>query len=185
MFIPAPGVDLALLGWWARWVRNGRRARAESSSPEGGWVLTYTARYRVTVALIFLGFTALYAAAYFGRVVPVARFTDYLVLIGSIGLWSLVAGTFLASLIERVTITTQGVRRRSWHGRDEMAWSSVASIAVSMELHAVTLTAADGSTLRISLYLDGLTSLQDALEAHAGMVRVPAFAAAFPPRDRF
>jgi hypothetical protein len=49
----------------------------------------------------------------------------------------------------------------------------------------VTLTGADGSTLRISLYLDGLTSLQDALEAHAGMVRVPAFAAAFPPRDRF
>src|SRR4030095_10642992 len=117
-----PGVEMALERWWSRWVRRGRTGPAPFAPDGTGWVLTYTARYGITVFLLFAGFSTLYAFGLQRGLFKFASWRDRGVAVGSVLLWLICATVFVASLVERVTVTPQHLRRRFWGGRQEVAW---------------------------------------------------------------
>src|SRR5262245_21562494 len=125
-----PGLDQAVHRWWARWVKRGRTGRARLAI-DGSWVLAFTLRYRVTLFLIFAGFSALYTfllleSDFFGFQSVKAGF----VAVGSVLLWLFFTIAFVGSLVEQVTVTPLYLRRRSWRGRQEVAWHDVDELRI-------------------------------------------------------
>jgi hypothetical protein len=182
MYIPTPGLDMAVLQWWSRWVRRGRAGRAEFLPAEPGWALIYTSRYRVTVSLVFAGFTALYVAAFATGVLNTSTPGDLALFAGSVLLWLFFATIVGGALVERVVVTPQHLRRRSWRGRQEVAWARVTSLKLEDANAVLTVCAADGASIRVSFYLDGLWAVADALEQHLGVPLQAVLANVVPQR---
>ena len=165
-----PGLEMVVQRAWGRWVRAGRLERAKPAVGRAGWELTYTARYKVTVASIFGAFTALYAGGFF--LADILRdepeWKRWALAAGSLLIWLLLAAVCLGSWVERVTVTDEGVERRSWRGVQSFPWEEVQSFRILHEEEALDLRSPDGRTLRISLFLDGLGSLEPYLVRRFG-----------------
>jgi len=166
MHIPTPGLEQALLKWWSRWVVRGRKASSEYLL-DGGQLLRYTARYRVTAAVAFAVFTSAYAfASRDERLFAGDIFKTAVLIGGSVLIWLLFASIFVTSLIERVVITPTHLRRRSWRGRQEILWGEVSDVRIDEVKADVKVVARGGVVIEVSLYLDGLPALADALQQH-------------------
>jgi len=166
VYIPTPGVELALLRWWGRWVLRGRKARPEHLL-DGGQSLRYTLRYRMTAAVTFAMFTGLYILGFAkGDIFTTRTLTDVAVIAGSALIWLLFAFFFVTSQIERVVITPTQVRRRSWGGRQEIVWGDVSFVRIDHLNAGVKLGAQGGVVIDVSFFLDGLAALADALQQH-------------------
>jgi len=182
MYVPTPGLEKALERWWARWVRRGRTGRAPFAADGSGWILVYTARYRLTAFLMVAGFSALDA---FGVQQGLFRFDswrDRLVLLGSVVLWFVCAAVLVRALIERVTVTPQHLRRRSWVRQQEVAWSDVNVLTIDDRNDNLKIGVERGTVIEVSLYLDGLHALAEAMERHFG-VPAEVLDLVVPPRD--
>ena len=164
-----PGLDFALEKAWERWVLRGRRPVGRPLSGEPGWVLAYTARYRVSITLIFLLFSSLYSYMFFVN----DLFADdpdwkrWGIKTGSVFLWALVTAVFLSMLVERVTVTERGITRRSWRGTQSLDWPAIVQIEAKPAEGILVLGGAT-SRISVSLYLDGLLSMMPFLERHYG-----------------
>ena len=167
MYVPIPGLELALRRWWSRWVLRGRTPRAEFLTDEAGWVLEYTARYRLTCLVLFGAFTALYVAGYFHGTFKTTSLKGIAVIVGSALLWLLFTSFFITGNLERVVITPGRLIRRSWRGRQEIPWSAVNLVRIDPMDADVKVGTDGGPMIAVSLYLDGLSTLADALQQHA------------------
>lgn len=167
MYVPIPGLELALKRWWSRWVLRGRQARVEFANDEAGWVLRYTARYRFTVCVLFVLVTGLYVTGYRHGTFKTTSLKGIGVIIGSALLWLLFTSFFLTSILERVVITPGRLIRRSWRGRQEIPWSAVNLVRVDPRDADVKVGTEGGEVVAVSFYLDGLSTLADALQQHA------------------
>ena len=74
---------------------------------------------------------------------------------------------FISSVIERVTITPALLIRRSWRGLQEIPWSAVDFVRIDPMDADVKVGSERGPVIAVSLYLDGLAALSDALHQHA------------------
>lgn len=184
MFVPMPFLDLALSRWWARWVRGGRRPWARRVESLPGWALSYTFRYCLSVSLVFLLFTTLYTAAFF--IVDVfagePAWKRWGITVGSVLVWALVSGVFLAMLAERVKVSETLLIRRSWRGLQRVEWSSIEWVTLGGDSDALVFRRRDGGTIRVSLFLDGLWSLEPYLVSRFGPEAAGGLVSAFPPR---
>ena len=176
-----PGLDFALERAWARWVFRGRLPVGRPLAGEPGWVLTYTARYRFTISLVFLLFSSLYTYQFFVHDL-FAEDPDWKrwgIKAGSVILWVLVTAVFVSMLIERVTVTERGITRRSWRGTQSLEWPRIVQVAVNDLEHALVL--GDRTTrISVSLYLDGLLSMMPFLERHYGSELSEAIGSVLP-----
>ena len=167
MYVPLPGLELALKRWWSRWVLRGRKGRAEFLTDEAGWVLKYTARYRFTCVVLFVVFSALYVLGYLdGTIVTTTSFKGIALTVGSALLWLLFTSFFITGHIERVVITPARLIRRSWRGRQELPWSAVNFVRIDPRDADVKVGTEGGQLIAVSFYLDGLSTLADALQQH-------------------
>jgi len=169
MYIPTPGLEKALEGWWSRWIRRGRTGPAPYAQDGSGWILVYTARYRLTACLKVAGFSALDV---FGVQQGLFRFDtwrDRFVLVGSVVLWLVCAAVLVRALIERITVTPQHLRRRSWIRRQEVAWADANMMTIDARRDNLKIGVEGGTVIEVSLYLDGLHALADALDRHFGV----------------
>jgi hypothetical protein len=172
MYIPTPWLDMALERWWSRWVQRGRVGRAQFAPDGSGWMLTYTARYRLTAFLLFAAFSSLYGFALWdGDIFKTVTWRDRGVLVGSALLWMVCASIFVSSLVERVSVTPQHLRRRSWRGRQEVAWPDVNVMRIEHSSKDLKIGVEGGTVIEISFYLDGLEAVADAMQRH---LSVPA-----------
>jgi hypothetical protein len=172
MYVPIPGLESLVERWWSRWVRRGRTGPAPFAPDGSGWVLTYTARYRLTAFLLFAGFSALYGyVLYSGRLFKTGSWRDLAVAVGSVLLWIVCASIFVASRVERVTVTPQDLRRRFWGGRQQVAWSDVNVMKIDHPSNDLKIGVEGGTVIEVSFYLDGLHAVADALQRH---LNVPA-----------
>jgi hypothetical protein len=171
VYIPTPGLELWLMKWWSRWVLRGRKPRPEQLL-DGGLSLTYTIRYRLTAAVTFAAFTALYIFAWVdGSIFARDTLGNRLLIAGSILIWLFFAGFFVSSQIERVVITPTQLRRRSWRGRQEVVWGQVSLVRIDYANAGVKIGVEGGVVIDVSFYLDGLTALGDALQQHRRLPR--------------
>ena len=170
VYIPTPGLEMALLRWWARWVLRGRKERPEYLI-DGGLALRYTARYRATAAVAFAAFTGLYVLGLVdGAIFKVATLWDIAVLAGSMLIWFLFAFFFVSSQLERVVITPTQLRRRSWRGGQEVAWGDVSVVRIDYRNAGVKI-GQGGTVIDVSFFLDGLRALAEALQQHQRLPR--------------
>ena len=176
-----PGLEHAVERWWSRWVRRGRTGLAQFASDGSGWVLTYTARYRLTAFVLFALFSAAYAIGWRG-VLKVDTWRHLAVAVGSVLVWLFWAVMFAASLIEQVTVTPQHLRRRSWRGRQAVAWSDVDVVEVDDAKNDLRIGVDGGTIVEVSLFLDGLYVVADALQRQRLDV-MDRLNAVLPPRD--
>src|SRR5262245_13669448 len=167
MYVPIPGLEKALERRWSQWVLRGRIGLARFATDGTGWVLTYTARYRLTAFLLFAGFSTVYALAWPG-VFSVHSWRDGVVAVGSVLIWLVCAAIFVASRLEEVTVTPQSLRRRSWRGRQEVAWSEVDVVTIGHATNDLKIGVRGGTVIDVSFYLDGLHAVADALQRHFG-----------------
>jgi hypothetical protein len=171
VYIPTPGLEQALMRWWSRWVLRGRKPRP-AYLIDGGLLLTYTIRYRLTAAVTLTAFTALYVFAWVdGSIFDKDTLGNRLLIAGSILIWLLFAGLFVSSQIERVVITPTQLRRRSWRGRQEIMWGEVSVVRIDYANTGVKIGVEGGVVIDVSFYLDGLTALGDALQQHQRLPR--------------
>jgi hypothetical protein len=166
VYVPIPGLELALKRWWSRWVLRGRTPRAEFSSDAAGWVLRYTARYRFTAFSLFVAFTALYVVGYLGGTFKTHTLRDRAVLVGSALLWLMFTSIFITSQLERVVVTPALLVRRSWRGRQEIPWSAVTFARVNHTDADVSIGKEGGPVIEVSCYLDGLSAVSEAVAQH-------------------
>ena len=166
MYVPIPGLDLALKRWWTRWVLRGRTPRAEFSTDEAGWVLRYTARYRFTVFVLFVVFSALYVVGYLDGTFKTDTLRGKALIVGSALLWLMFTSFFITALLERVLLTPALLVRRSWRGRQEIPWSAVNLVRIDPMDADVKIGVEGGQVIAVSLYLDGLSALVDAIQQH-------------------
>jgi hypothetical protein len=159
-----PGLEKAVERWWSRWVRRGRTGPAPFAADGSGWVLTYTARYRLTAFLLFALFTAAYVVAW-RSVFRADSWRHVAGAVGSVLLWLFLTGMLVSSLIEQVTVTAQQLRRRSWRGRQALAWSDVHLVWLADETNVLKI-GGGGTVIDVSLFLDGLHALADVLDRH-------------------
>jgi hypothetical protein len=165
MYVPLPGLEIAIERWWTGWVLRGRVARARYAADGSGWVLTYTTRYRVTMVVLFAVVTTLYVLAYRdGDVFGTSTWRAFGLLVGSGLLWVMFGAFVVASLIERVAVTPQHLRRRSWRGRQQIAWSNVNLLRIDQKDHDLKIGVEGGPVIEVSFYLDGLSAIADALQ---------------------
>ena len=161
-----PGLDFALEKAWERWIYRGRRPVGRPLSGEPGWVLSYTARYRVSITLIFLMFSSMYTYLFFVNDL-FAEDPDWKrwgIKAGSALLWALVTAVFVSMLAERVTVTERGITRRSWRGTQSLDWPAIVQIEAKAPEGILVL--GDGtSRISVSLYLDGLLSMMPFLSS--------------------
>lgn len=147
---------------------RGRRPRAEFSNDEAGWVLRYTARYRFTTVLLFLAFSGVYILGIRdGTIFKTDTLWDVGVIVGSLLLWLMFTSFFVTAHIERVAVTPGLLVRRSWRGRQEIPWSAVNLVRIDPMDADVKVGIEGGGVIAVSLYLDGLTALAEALQQHA------------------
>jgi hypothetical protein len=171
MYVPLPGLEMAVERWWAAWILRGRAGQARYADDGSGWVLTYTARYRFTMVVLFAAVTTLYGLAYLdGDIFGTSTWRRLGLTAGSALLWVMFGAVLAGSLIERVNVTPQFLRRRSWRGRQEVAWSSVNWLRVDHKDRDLEIGIGGGPIVEVSLYLDGLGAVTDALQRH---VQVP------------
>ena len=143
-------------------------------------MLTYTARYRLTAFLLFAGFSALYGYALRAGLFMSGSWRDRAVVAGSALIWLVCVCIFASSLIEKVTVTPQHLRRRSWRGRQEVAWPDVNVMKIDHPENDLKIGVEGGAVIEVSFYLDGLHALADALQRYLG---VPAdLLDVLPPR---
>ena len=167
MYVPIPGLELALKRWWTRWVLRGRTTRAEFSNDDAGWVLRYTARYRFTTVLLFLAFTVVYSVGILdGTIFKTDTLWDIGLIVGSALLWLMFTSFFVTAYIERVVLTPALLIRRSWRGRQEIPWSAVNLVRIDPMDADVKVGVDAGQVIAVSLYLDGLAALVEALQQH-------------------
>jgi hypothetical protein len=182
MYVPLPGLEMAIERWWAGWVLHGRAERAQYAGDGSGWVLTYTARYRLTMVMLFAAVTTLYAVAYRnGGIFGASTWRALGLLVGSALLWLMFGAFVVTSLIERVSVTPQYLRRRSWRGRQEIAWSNVNLLRIDHKDRDLEIGVEGGPLIEVSLFLDGLGAVVDALQQHLGVQ--PGFFDAVVPHD--
>jgi hypothetical protein len=168
VYVPLPGLELALKRWWSRWVLRGRTPRAWFSNDEAGWVLQYTARYRFTTVLLFLAFTVVYLVGILdGTIFKTDTLWDIGLIVGSALLWLMFTSFFVTAYIERVVLTSALLIRRSWRGRQEIPWSAVNLVRIDAMDADVKVGIDGGQVIAVSLYLDGLSALVEALQQHA------------------
>lgn len=176
-----PGLDFALERAWGRWVYRGRRPVGRPLSGEPGWVLTFTARYRLSISLIFLMFSSLYTYLFFvdDLFAEDPDWKRWGIKAGSAVLWALVTAEFVSMLIERVTVTERGITRRSWRGTQSLAWPDIVHIE-TRALEDVLVLAGGTTRISVSLYLDGLLSMVPFLERHHGTELSQAISSVLP-----
>jgi hypothetical protein len=164
-----PGLELAAERAWRRWVLRGRKAGARQSPRQVGWQLRLTARYRATIASMFLIFTSVYLYGFhiahvFSDESPWKRW--FVTIVWTI-MVTLITAIFLATEIERVVFDELGITRISWRGRQHFAWPEVASLKSSRLGDSQFLQARDGREFPINKSFDGLDTLAEYLERHA------------------
>jgi hypothetical protein len=167
--IYVPGLELAIEQAWRRWVLRGRKPCARHSSSQVGWQLRLTARYRTTIAMLFLVF----ASTYFYGFHVAHVFSDEpswkrwsVTVIWTI-MVALITVVFVATEIERVVFDELGITRISWRGRRHFEWTEVAALKSSRLGDSHFLQARDGRQLPITNSFDGLDTLAVYLERHA------------------
>lgn len=163
MNVHIPFLDRVVARWWSKWVRRGRTAAAQPLPEEPGWSLRYTLRYRLTITALFLGFSALYGWAFLWARDLLAEeplWQRIGIVVGSCLIWLLLAGLQVATLIERVSVTEDGVARRSWRGSQRLRWAVIDWFRLEPSDDTLTLGQSEGAQVRISLFLDGLSSLE-------------------------
>jgi hypothetical protein len=167
MYVPVPGLEIAVERWWAAWILRGRARRARHADDGSGWVLTYTFRYRLTMVVLFAAVTTVYVLAYRdGGIFGASTWRRLGLTVGSALLWVMFGAILAGALIERVNVTPQFLRRRSWRGRQEIAWSSVNRLRVDHKDRDLEIGLDGGPIIEVSLYLDGLAAVTDALQRH-------------------
>jgi len=160
-----PGLDQAVHRWWSRWVKRGRTGPARQAI-DGSFVLTFTPRYRVTMFLLLAGFSALYVVGLREGLFRMGSWREgvgavVFVLIGFVS-----ASVFVASLVEQLTVTPLHLRRRSWRGRQEVAWHDVNVVDIDSDNGDLKIGVSGGTVIEVSLYLDGLQAIDAALQQH-------------------
>jgi hypothetical protein len=169
MFLP--GAEQVGLALWRRWVLSGRRGEAVADPPGSGWTLPFTGRYRIT----FLLTTGLFAGVLIGAFAAGSfegRPAWQPWVLGGVcaGIAALQAYLLLASFLDRVTVTEQGVAlRRLFRADLEFPWADVVRISPNDEGDGWIFLRRDGTKGEVSRFLDGLLLLRRMLEA-----RVPA-----------
>jgi hypothetical protein len=167
VYVPLPGLELALKRWWSRWVLRGRTPRAKFSTDEAGWVLRYTARYRFTTVLLFVAFTGVYLLGIRdGTIFKTDTLWDVGLIVGSVLLWLMFTSFFVTAYIERVVLTPALLIRRSWRGRQEIPWSAVNLVRIDPMDADVKIGVEGGQVVAVSLYLDGLSALTEGIQQH-------------------
>jgi hypothetical protein len=129
-------------------------------------------------------FTTLYTLAFFIEDV----FADdpawkrWGIIFGSVLVWLLIFGVFFAMLIEQVKVTEELLIRRSWRGLQRVEWSAIESVALGGEGDALVFRQRDGKNIRVSLFLDGLWSLEPYLVGRFGPDAANGLFSVFPSR---
>jgi len=166
-----PGIDLYILNWWKRWVYKGRKVYAPPLQGEPGWGLSFTGRYKVSLAIIFIGFSTLYALAFF-FVDPLEKdpaWKRWGILAGSLVIWLVVSGAFLSALMEKVSVNEVRLARRSLlRGRQEIPWATATTLSLNLGEDCVLVGSDLGRPISVSLFLDGLDILLPFLERRFG-----------------
>jgi hypothetical protein len=130
-------------------------------------------RYQITIYAIFLLFTVVYAYGFlvadlFADDPPWKR---WIITGGSAMLWLLIAAVSVATVLESLTVDDFGLTRRSWRGLHHMPWPDVSQIEAQPLGQSVVIKSRGGLSVPVSLLLDGLDTLADALERHARFPR--------------
>ena len=166
-----PGIDLYILNWWKRWVYGGRKVYAEPLQGEPGWGLYFTARYKVSLAILFAGFSTLYILAFFfaDSFEKDPAWKRYLIFAGSIVIWVIVTGAFVSALMEKISLNEVRLARRSLlRGRQEIPWASATTLSLKPGEDCVLVGSNVGRPISVSLFLDGLGVLHPFLERKFG-----------------
>jgi hypothetical protein len=79
--------------------------------------------------------------------------------VGFLLLWLAFTAAFAAALLERVTVTSEGLERRFWRGRQRLSWSLVDWFKIDPQSATLTLGQRAGPRVQVSLFLDGLEAL--------------------------
>jgi len=180
-----PGVDLFILRWWKRWVYKGRKAYAEPLQGEPGWRLHFTARYKISMVIIFLLFSTLYTWGFFigdpfGKDPTWKRWAIFA---GSMAIWVLVASAFLSAFLEKVCVSEVRFTRRSLlRGTEEIPWASATTLSLQPGEDCVLVGSDVRRGISVSLFLDGLGVLLPFLERRFGPEISLVLRGVFPER---
>ena len=121
----------------------------------------------MTCLTLFVVFTGVYVAGFLrGDIFSTSSVKGILITAGSALLWLMFSSFFVTAILERVVITPGRLIRRSWRGRQEIPWSAVNLVRIDPMDADVKVGANGGPVLAVSLYLDGLSTLAEALQQH-------------------